>query len=184
LNASLGVSFTGRRSFGSISAYANRLRDFIDFGAPDASGMYTYENIGRGVTRGIDLDGGWTATPVRLEAGYSYLDAFDADSHAPMLGRSRHGVHLDASWLRGRWSLSGSARYTSRAPSRRDDVSGAITEWRDAFARLDLHVQVFVSGTVRFSGGVDNLLNQVPGGTLPGFAGRRLYAGMTLATGG
>lgn len=179
LNATLGVEAVGSRFYGITSVYTNRLRDFIDFGAPDAGGTYTYQNIGRGVTRGLDVEAGWTPRRARVEMGYAWLDAFDAATSAPLLGRSRHSAHLTGSLpLRGA-AVSGTLRYTGRAPSRRNDATGAITAWRDAFTRADLRVQVPVSSSLRLSGGVDNLFDARPAGTWPGFTGRRMYAGAT-----
>jgi outer membrane receptor for ferrienterochelin and colicins len=179
LNATVGAEVVGERLYGRASAYTNRLRDFIDFGAPDAGGTYTYENIGRATTRGFEVEGGWALGGARLEAGYAWLQARDDSTHAPLLNRSAHIAHLSASGTLAQVSLGATLRFTSRAPTRRDDVTGAITEWHAAMTRLDLRLSAPLPRALGLTAGVDNLFNQQPAGTWPGFTGRRMYVGLT-----
>lgn len=176
LNASLGAELLEGRWFARASGYTNRLRDFIDVGAPDANGTYTYRNLGRGTTRGVELEGGLTWGGARVEGSYAFLDAFD-DSTGALLGRSRHSASLALSAAVSRIALSSVVRYMGRAPMRRDDATGAIAEWRSALTRIDLRARVSAPRSLAITIGVDNLLGQSPAGVWPGFAGRRIFAG-------
>lgn len=183
INANLGIEVAGSRAYGLASMFTNRLQDFIDFGPPDAGGTYTYENVGRAVTRGIDAEAGWTPRGARLTAGYSWLDAFDASTGQPLLGRSRHAARFTAGTTILRTALTASVGVTGRAPVRRDDATGAITEWRGTLTRVDLRARFMVASSWELFAGVDNALDDVATGTWPGFAGRRVHAGARLELG-
>jgi len=181
-NLSLGVEVVGSRLYGRASGYDNRFRDFIDFLPPDVSGTYTYGNIAHGTTRGVELQGGWTASSVRLEAEYAFLDAKDTDTGLPLLNRAAQSVRFTAS---GQWRavhLSAATRYTGRTPITRD-ASGNTT-WRDPYVRLDLRLMAPMPWALAFTAGVDNLFDQRMGDAWPGFTGRQIFAGLTWRSSG
>ena len=181
-SASLGVEWVGSAFFGRASVFLNRFRDFIDYGPPDATGTYTYLNVGRGVTRGLESEIGWAVDRTRLEAGYAFLDALDEASGSPLLGRARHTGRLSASSAVGDVQFGATIQVTGRAPGSRDSL-GTITEWRAAYTRFDLRASLRVGRSVSLRAGIDNVLDQAAGPTWPGFTGRRLFAGVSWQSG-
>ena len=177
-STSLGVEWVGGSYFGRVSAFDNRFRDFIDFGPPDAGGTYTYRNVGRGTTRGVEWEAGWAAGRSRLEVGYAFLDAFDDDTGSPLLGRARHTGHLAASTSLDRVQVGATLQLTGRAAVARGDA-GAITEWRPALTRLGLRTTVRLAPAFSLRLGIDNALDQSIGPSWPGFTGRRIFAGLS-----
>ncbi len=174
---SMSAEVVGDRFFGRASVYANRFHDFIEYGPPDASGTYTLGNLARGTISGIEVEGGWAAGGVRVEAGYAGLRARDDVTGAPMLGRTAHSGRLSAAAPAGPIRLAATMTVTGRTPIRAD-AAGAIVEWRSTFARLDLRGAFAVAGSVEAALGVENLLDRRLDGEWPGFTGRRLSAGI------
>ncbi|MEO7965039.1 MAG: TonB-dependent receptor, partial [Gemmatimonadaceae bacterium] len=66
-SGSLGVEWTGTRLWARAGAYRNDYRDFIETREPDASGTYTYSNIARGRTSGVELESGLALREWRLD---------------------------------------------------------------------------------------------------------------------
>ncbi len=176
-NLSLGVEVVGARLYARASAYDNRFRDFIDYTDPDVSGTYTFGNIARGVTRGAEAQVGWAGARARLEVEYAWLDAFDAATREPLLGRAAHSVRVSASGTGLGVRLGTTARLTGRTPVERD-AAGATT-WRESFLRLDLRMLAPLPWALALTAGVDNLLDRRMGDAWPGFTGRQVFAGLT-----
>jgi len=181
-NVSLGLEVVGSRLYSRVSAYDNRFRDFIDFLPPDVSGTYTYGNIAHGTTRGVEVQGGWAVSRLRLEAEYAYLDAKDADTGLPLLNRAAQNLRFTASGRVHDLSLSAAARYTGRTPIDRD-ASGNTT-WRDPYVRLDLRMMAPMPWALAFTAGMDNVFDQRMGAAWPGFTGRQAFAGLTWRSAG
>jgi outer membrane receptor for ferrienterochelin and colicins len=176
-NVSFGVEVVGSRVYARASTYDNRFRGFIDYTDPDVAGTYTFGNIARGVTRGVETQAGWTSARARIEVEYAFLEAFDQSTGQPLLGRARHSVRASGSLAVAGARVGTTARLTGRAPVTRD-ASGTTT-WREPFLRIDLRMLVPLPWALAVSAGVDNVLDRRLGGTWPGFTGRQAFAGLT-----
>jgi len=183
-NVSASAEWVGARFYGRASAYDNRFRGFIDYGAPDLTGTYTYHNVAHGTTRGAEIEAGWAQGPARVEVGYAFLDARDDSTGTPLLGRARNTARLSLSAAVGGAPVSATLQYSGRTPIQRDDVTGAITAWRRPFTRVDLRASTPQRWAMGAVFGVENLFDQRLEQSWPGFTGRRVYAGLTWRVGG
>jgi outer membrane receptor for ferrienterochelin and colicins len=174
-NLSLGVEWASDLVYLRGQAFHNRFHDFIETRlAGDSAGvtLYTYGNVARGVTRGVDVEAGGVWGALRGEAGYGLLLAEDHATGDPLLGRPRHSARAMAEYALPvglRAALTGS--WTGDTPLRRTDAGLAA---RDDFFRMDLRLAQSLPRGLTLSAGADNLLDARPG-EWPGFAGRHLY---------
>ena len=178
---SLGAEASHANLTARVSGFYNRFRDFIDYGPADATGTFTPGNIADGTTRGVDVEAGWSAGRLRVDGGYSYLEAIDAADDAPLLGRARHTARLAAAVGLGRARLSAAFSFTGRAPQEKNS-SGTITAWRPSFSRADLRASFRVSGGAELHSAIENVFDTQMAGQWPGFTGRRLIAGIRIET--
>lgn len=164
--------------------FETRFDDFIETTLRgDSSGVevYTYGNISEGVTRGLELEGGFTRGPLRGEAGYSYLFAEDRQTGDALLGRPEHSgrASLESALPLGtRAALTGI--YTGTTPVQRND-EGVVE--REAYLRFDATLSGALPGGLQLTGGVRNLLDARPE-QWPGFTGRHLFIGIGWRTAG
>lgn len=173
---SLGVEWTGGRTYVRASAFANDYRDFIETGAPDVSGTYSYSNVARGWTRGLELEGGLLAGAWRVDGGADLLRTRDVATGTPLLGRPDYTLRLGASGP----TLAGihggiTATYTGATPISRG-ADGRISEERGGFFRLDTRLARTLRPGLELSAGVTNALDRRLGEAWPGFTGRQLFA--------
>lgn len=179
-NVTVGTEIVGSRFYGRASAYVNHFRNFIDYTAPTAGGVYTFGNIAQGLTRGIETQVGWATSRGRLEAEYAYLDARDETTGLPLLGRASQNVRLSGQVTTRLVGLGANLRVTGRTPmSTVQDSTGTHVEYRDPFVRLDLHASAPLPHGLSLTGGVDNVFNQQMSAQWPGFTGRQIYAGLS-----
>jgi outer membrane receptor for ferrienterochelin and colicins len=187
-NLSASAEWATARAYLRVDGFENRFRDFIEEAVlPDTSGVtfYTYQNVGRGVTRGVDVEGVLRVGAARLEAGAGRLRAFDARTGAPLLNRPSGTARLALSGaLRHGTAGSLHAVWTGRAPVA-VGVDGRPA-WRDAFlrvnARLAQTVGAGAAGEWQVQAGVNNVLEARPQ-LWPGFTGRQAYLGLAWRAG-
>ena len=126
-----------------------------------------------------EIEGGLLVGPARIEASYSLLDTEDRDTGRPLLGRPTHAARatLGSALPLG---LRGAATvvYTGRTPMTRDDESGAITDWRESFARLDARLARPLPGGLELVVGADNLFDSRPA-RWAGYSGRHVYTSIS-----
>ncbi|HSA54454.1 MAG TPA: TonB-dependent receptor [Gemmatimonadaceae bacterium] len=181
-SASLGAEWTGARSYLRATAFGNDYRDFIETGAPDVSGTYTYSNVARGWTRGVELEGGVLAGAWRLDGGADLLGTRDLATRTPLLGRPEYTLRFGASGP----TLAGvhggiTAAYTGPTPVSRSP-EGRITEERGGFFRLDARLVRQLRSGLELSVGATNALDKRLGDAWPGYTGRQLYAQVRWGT--
>jgi outer membrane receptor for ferrienterochelin and colicins len=180
-SASLNVEWADERWFVRGGGFYNDLHDFIEFStaANAGSGVFSYANTARGVTRGTEWDAALTAGRFRIEGGYAFVDARNTVTGALLLGRPRHSgrASVSLSGVAG-MRLSTTLLYTGSRPISRD-VLGSVVEVQPAFTRVDVRAARTLRGGVDLSLGIDNALDQRMGNGWPGFTGRQLYAAMT-----
>jgi len=172
-STSLGAEWSGANAFLQTTGFNADYRDFIETGAPDATGTYTYNNVARGWTRGLEIESGLMAGDWRLEAAGERLWTRDASTGSSLLGRTPFTVRASgtgpvASWTRATLRFA----YIARTPISRDSV-GTVTVFRGAYPQLDARLSRLIGTRFELSAEVTNLLDRQMGDSWPGFMGRR-----------
>lgn len=177
VSGQLGAEWSGARGWWRVNGFTNRFRDFIATAAPDPSGTYTYENIETGRTRGVETEGGLSRGAWRLDLGYTYLEARDADDR-PLPSRPAHSgrAALTAPFV-AKGSLAATWLVTGRMATGAETADGPVVQ--PTFERLDLRAMVPLRGGLRALVGVDNALDRRMGRDWPGFTGRLVYGGLS-----
>lgn len=160
------------------AAFYNRFRDFIETTGPDSRGIYTYSNVSRGRTSGLELELARSFRWVGLRAAYDYLDTHDDATGGQLLGRAAHAARVTSTFAPFGFRTSVAAIYTGSTPASRDE-SGAVAESRGAFTQMNLRIarQLPAAIGAELSFGVDDLFNAQAGNGWPGFTGRQVYVG-------
>ena len=183
-NVTGGAEWTSDHAYLRGQLFWNRFRDFIETRAITAPGeppVYQYANVDDGSTRGVDLEVGTSFRSLRLESSYSGLSTRDRASGRPLLGRPSHSGRATLGYtLPSGTRASVSGIYTGRTPMRRDEASGAVTSWRDPFARIDVRLAHRLPGGFELVAGADNLFDEQPA-EWAGFTGRHLYTALSWA---
>ena len=172
-SVSLGSEWAGDRAFLRATGFNARYRDFIETRAPDANGVYTYGNINRGWTRGVEVEAGVLAGGWRVDGAAERLWTRNEGTGTSLLGRTPFTLRTSATGPLFA-SLRSGARFVwlARTPISRDENTGAV-EHRDAFPQLDIRLSRPMSNRLELSGEVTNLLDHRLGVEWPGFTGRR-----------
>lgn len=174
-NLQLGVEYTSPSWYTRVTMFDNGYRDFIETGAQDANGIFTYSNVARGMTRGGDVDAAIVRGASRVEVGYAYLWSRDARTGGALLGRAPHSGRLTASHAWRAIRVSATGLVTASTATARDSA-GTVTARQPTFGRLDLRIaRPLVAGS-ELSVGVDNVFDRSLGPEWPGFTGRQWYA--------
>jgi len=182
-SVSLGAEWTGTRFWGRVGAFRNDYRDFIETREPDAGGTYTYANIARGRTSGVEVEGGVVLADWRIDGSYDRLRARDLETGGALLGRPAHTARASASGalaLGVRGTIS--ALYTGRTPL--DRVAGVVTRERAGWTRVDARIVRPIAGGAELSLGATNVFDRQLLGGWPGFTGRQLFGGISWRSGG
>ncbi|HZF68886.1 MAG TPA: TonB-dependent receptor [Gemmatirosa sp.] len=187
-NVSTSAEWSTGRLYLRLDAFENRFRGFIEEAIlPDTTGVtfYTYQNVGRGITRGVDAEGIVRLGRVRLEAAAGRLRAFDARTDRPLLNRPASTARLALSGTVWR-GLAGttSAVWTGRAAVALAEDGRA--SYRDGFLRVNARLTQTLArrhaGEWQLQAGANNLLGARPA-LWPGFTGRQLYTGLAWNAG-
>jgi len=188
-NVTASVEWAGQRFYGRVQAFDNHFKNFIEsqvigdsIPAGSASSLdrftiYSYDNIDRGRTRGVDLDAGFTIGGVRLDGGYSYLNAVWLTTGEPLLGRPTNFARLGVTAplpFAIRASVTG--LYTGRAPVSRDGAGN--TTYQSSYTRLDARLTRPLPFDLDLIAGADNIFDAHPT-QWPGVAQRHVYVGLS-----
>jgi outer membrane receptor for ferrienterochelin and colicins len=180
-NLSLGAEWAQDVWFLRATAFHNDFRDFIETGAQDAFGTFTYGNIARGTTQGAEAEAGYAHGAWRAEMGWSWLSARDARTGGALLNRPPQSGRALVGWGSGGWRTSATWIYTGSTPIARDLIAGGVVN-RRPFSRADLRAARTL-GRTTWQVGVDNAFNAQLGQEWPGFTGRVWYAGASVTVG-
>ncbi len=183
-NVQLHVERVGIRTFVRASVFDNQLEQFIQFVQTEDAGVFTYENVDRAWTRGVEFESGFTHDRWRVEGGYSHLRTRDLGSGLELLSRPRHSGRLSVSagnLVGGR--MAATLVHTGATATGRNEI-GVTTSEQPAFTRLDLRGARPIGGGLELSVGVDNLFNRTLGADWPGYTGRLWYAGLAWQVNG
>ena len=183
-NLSVGAEWAGARAYARTLLYWNNLHDFIETVPLPSQGQiaeFTYANISRSSTRGIDSETGATLGPVHADLGYAYLFSRDFETAGPLLNQPSQSGRLRVTGplpvgLRG----SVSDIYTGSTPMERAD-DGSISSTREAYNRIDLRIARQTFGHADLSIGVDNVFDARPALWADPTV-RQVYAGITWHT--
>ena len=170
-SASLGGEWTGATAFARATAFNARYQDFIETLAPDANGAFTYGNVARGWSRGVEVEAGLLIGDWRLELGGERLWTRDASTGRSLFGRTPvtgRAVVTGPRLLGSTLSLR--STYVGRTPISIDQ--GGTIEYRDAFPQVGGQWSRPFGEHLELSAEVTNLLNRRLGADWPGFTGR------------
>jgi outer membrane receptor for ferrienterochelin and colicins len=177
VSASLGIHANSDAWTARATVFANRFRDFITTGEQDAAGVFTYENIESGTTRGVETEVTLSLGTSSVELGYNYTATREHASAAPFPGISPHHARLAFTPpVMAGVTVTLATHYSAATPLTRAE-SGTAQRQREAFARTDLRFSRPVGAQLRARAGVTNLFNRTLGEEWPGFTGRQIFAG-------
>lgn len=170
--------------------FDNRVDDLIQIDEANATSVagithFTYRNIARARTRGLELLSTWRALPgLDLRAAYTWTQARNLDTGAELTRRPRHGVRLGLDWqASAATTLSLRARY--QGSELVDTASGGRSP---AWTTLDVALNHKLGRATTAFVGVNNLFNrQRAFGNSNDFgplSGRFVYAGLRHEFGG
>lgn len=167
---SLGGEWTGATAFARTTAFNANYRDFIETLAPDANGVYTYGNVARGWSRGLEVEAGLLVRDWRVELGGERLWTRDEATGRSLFGRApvtARAVLTGPAVFATNLSLR--TMYVGRTPISMD---GGVTEYRDAFPQVGARLAHAIGPNLEVSAEVTNVLNRRLGADWPGFTGR------------
>jgi outer membrane receptor for ferrienterochelin and colicins len=179
ISGSVGVEWNAPLYYLRASTFDQGYRDFIETGAPDGTGTYTYHNVARGTALGAEFEGGVFVGAWRLDGTYGWLRARDAATGTPLLNRPGHRATASATAPIG-WAttVAVSGSYTAATPI--DRTASGLTTKRDAFTRVDLRLTRPIVRGLDANAGVTNLFDRRLGTDWPGFTGRQLQVSLVL----
>lgn len=166
--------------------FHNRVRDLIQtdmdhFTVVNGIAAYTYRNIARARTQGLETGARWQASPaLALNAGYTFTDSQDLDTGAELTRRPRNIARLGMDWrVLAATELSLRARYQS------SELVATNAARSPGWATLDLVVNQKLGRDVTAFVGVKNLFNRQRdfsnANDFAPVAGRFLYVGARVS---
>ena len=186
----LGGQFVWRKQLTlDINAFYNDLDDLIqtDLASPDivnGIAVYTYENIGRARTAGVETGARWQPSAQWLvEGAYTYTDTRDLDTGQELTRRPRNMGVIGLNW-----NPSAATQVSLRGRYQGSELIDTATGARSpAWATLDVTLnQQLAPGVVAFAG-INNLFDRQRNFDDPAdfgpVAGRYFQIGLRVALG-
>ncbi|MFY3385244.1 TonB-dependent receptor plug domain-containing protein [Paracidovorax sp. MALMAid1276] len=172
-----------------VNTFHNRVRDLIQTDLANASVVdgianYTYANVARARTSGVESSVRWQATPaLALNAAYTYTRTREETTGLELTRRPRDIVRLGADWR-----VHSSTTLSLRLRHQSSELADTTTRARGpAWSTLDLALNYRLSHATTLFAGVNNLTNtQRDFGNPADFgpiAGRFVYLGAKVAFG-
>ena len=186
----IGADIALRERFSlEVNLFQNKVRDLIQLDEANATSVsgithFTYENVARAQTRGLEALGTWRIQPgLDAKAGYTYTHSRNRETGTELTRRPRHGLRLGLDWQVAQGStLSLRGRYQG---SELVDTKGG--ERSPAWATLDVTFNHQWRPDTTVFVGVNNAFNrQRAFGNSNDFGplnGRFIYAGIRYAFG-
>jgi outer membrane receptor for ferrienterochelin and colicins len=187
-SAQLGLSISGpQRSTIELQAFVNRVKDLIqtdlvNYTLVNGVARYTYRNVARARTAGLETAFGWQAlAALRLSAGWTWTQAKDLDTDAELTRRPRQQTRLGLDWqLLETTGLSLRARH--QGSELVDSAGGGRSP---GWATLDLalnHDLAEIAKGLRAYAGVNNVFGRqrdfADANDFGPIAGRYVYVGL------
>jgi len=184
-----GTLSQGDRLSIDANVFYNRVRDLIQTDLANATvtngiAAYTYDNVSRARTSGLETGVNWRATAaLQLSAAYTYTQTRDLGTGLELTRRPQSIVRLGADWR-----LQGATTLSLRARAQSDELVDTTTRARSpAWATLDLALNHRVGRATTLFFGINNLTNrQRDFGNTSDYgpiAGRYVYVGAKVAFG-
>jgi outer membrane receptor for ferrienterochelin and colicins len=157
------------------------LRDFIEtqpLPNSDDVAQFTYGNIAKSTTRGVDTETGMTLGMLQTDIGYAYLFSRDRSTRGPLLGQPSQSGRMRLSGpLPFEMRASAIGVYTGSTPMERA-ADGSISSTRDPYTRVDLRISRPSFGNTDLSLGIQNAFDARPRRWADATE-RQVYAGVT-----
>lgn len=167
-----------------LNLFRNDVRDLIQTDLDqavvvDGIAYYSYENVARARTQGVETALRWRpAPPLALSAAYTYTDTEDRSTGGALTRRPRHMARAGVDWT---WPSATTVTLRGRYQSRElvDSASGSRSP---AWSTLDLKFNQDLGAGVGLFAGVDNVFDRQrdfdDGNDFGPIVGRYLYLGV------
>lgn len=184
-----GTLSLGRRWSLDANLFHNRVKDLIQTDLGNATSVqgvtaYTYANVARARTAGLEAQLQWQATPaLALQAGYTRTHTRDLQSGGELTRRPRDMARLGADW-----KLQQDTTFTARARYQSDELADSASGQRSpAWSVLDLGLGHTLGGGWTVFAGINNAFNRqrdfASASDFGPIAGRFVYVGAKWAFG-
>jgi vitamin B12 transporter len=178
-NAEIGLRWAEQASSFSVTAYRNRVKNLISFGAPGpcASAFGCYYNTARAQYEGVTIAATHSVGGVNLHGSLDFQDPKDLDTGKQLARRARRHATFGADTTVAGWTLGGEVQASAK---RYDDV--ANTKVLGGYALAGLYASTRLARDYTLVARVDNLANknyQLANGYAT--AGRTFYVGLKWA---
>jgi outer membrane receptor for ferrienterochelin and colicins len=164
-NVAGGLEWAADRVYARGQVFHNELRDFIETRVVSPEGaplVFQYGNVDDGSTSGADLEAGVVWPRLRLESGVGLLRTRDHARGTELLGRPPLSARLGATLTSRFARMSLTQLFTGRTAMTRDEASGGVSDWRDAFVRTDVRIALPRRWGAEPALGIDNLFDNQP----------------------
>ncbi len=192
--SSTSLQLGGTLSLGSRwsldgNLFHNRVKDLIQTDLGNATSVqgvtaYTYANVARARTAGLEAQLRWQATPaLALQAGYTRTHTRDLDGGGELTRRPRDMARLGVDW-----KLQQDTTFTARARYQSDELADSVSGQRSpAWSVLDLSLGHGLGGGWTVFAGINNAFNRqrdfASASDFGPIAGRFVYVGAKWAFG-
>ena len=192
--SSTSLQLGGTLSLGSRwsldgNLFHNRVKDLIQTDLGNATSVqgvtaYTYANVARARTAGLEAQLRWQATPaLALQAGYTRTHTRDLDGGGELTRRPRDMARLGVDW-----KLQQGTTFTARARYQSDELADSVSGQRSpAWSVLDLSLGHGLGGGWTVFAGINNAFNRqrdfASASDFGPIAGRFVYVGAKWAFG-
>ena len=192
--SSTSLQLGGTLSLGSRwsldgNLFHNRVKDLIQTDLGNATSVqgvtaYTYANVARARTAGLEAQLRWQATPaLALQAGYTRTHTRDLESGGELTRRPRDMARLGVDW-----KLQQGTTFTARARYQSDELADSVSGQRSpAWSVLDLGLGHGLGGGWTVFAGINNAFNRqrdfASASDFGPIAGRFVYVGAKWAFG-
>ena len=192
--SSTSLQLGGTLSLGSRwsldgNLFHNRVKDLIQTDLGNATSVqgvtaYTYANVARARTAGLEAQLRWQATPaLALQAGYTRTHTRDLDGGGELTRRPRDMARLGLDW-----KLQQGTTFTARARYQSDELADSASGQRSpAWSVLDLGLGHGLGGGWTVFAGINNAFNRqrdfASASDFGPIAGRFVYVGAKWAFG-
>jgi len=166
LSNELGLRYSGQGWSLDSSVYRQDVSNLVQW-APDESGNWLPENVGKARVDGAELELSQQWQQLSTQLSYSYTDAKDEITAERLIKRSRHNLHWNGLYQWQNWSVSLGGHYQSNFAT--GDFS---TPLQGGFTLWDAGVMYQFSQLTELSFKLENLTDKhyqyVPGYAAPG----------------
>ena len=157
-----GTLSRGDRLSIDANVFYNRVRDLIQTDLANATvtngiAAYTYDNVSRARTSGLEAGVNWRATAaLNLSAAYTYTQTRDLGTGLELTRRPQNILRLGADWR-----LQSATTLSLRARAQSDELVDTTTRARSpAWATLDVALNHRVGRATTLFFGINNLTNR------------------------